>query len=382
MTDNDAFRNPYQAPRIPERPRHEPPVAGPGGVTIWPGGGGPAPVGPGGSGAAPGGSGSAGAPPGGPGSAGVGDAGSRGVIPSFGGSHRRARKPVALIAAVAILAAGVGGGTALFVDHLAAGTGDGRSNSVAGTFTSNSVPADGTVASVASAVGPSVVEITATSPNGRSTGSGVITTADGEILTNNHVISGASSIKIRFSDGKTATAEVVGTDPDLDMALVKARNVSGLKPAALGDSDQVKVGDEVVAIGSPEGLSGTVTSGIISALDREVTVQKEDGDGRRPGSGDQWPFEFGGGRYNGDVGESTTTYKALQTDASLNPGNSGGALVNMRGQIIGINSAMYAPASATGGQSGSAGSIGLGFAIPVNDVKKILDDLRDGGSGG
>ncbi|MFG2194689.1 S1C family serine protease [Streptomyces sp. NPDC048639] len=372
MTDNDAFRNPYQGPRIPQRPSHEPPVAGPGGVTIWPGGGS---AGPGGGLGVPGG--------GGTGDGGHGPGGGRDAGPVPGGSHPRARKPVALIAAVAILAAGVGGGSALFVDRLAGGSGDSGSSSVAGTVASSSVSTDGTVSSVASAVSPSVVEITATSQNGRSTGSGVITTADGEILTNNHVISGADSIKITFSDGRTATAEVVGTDPDLDMALVKARDVSGLKPAALGDSDQVKVGDEVVAIGSPEGLSGTVTSGIISALDRKVTVQKEgDEGGRQPGGNDRWPFEFGGGRYNGDVGESTTTYKALQTDASLNPGNSGGALVNMRGQIVGINSAMYAPASATGAQSGSAGSIGLGFAIPVNDVKKILDDLRDGGSGG
>ncbi|MEU6084556.1 trypsin-like peptidase domain-containing protein [Streptomyces sp. NPDC047108] len=374
MTDNEALRNPYQGPRIPDRPTYEPPVAGPGGVTIWPGGGG---------GAAPGGPGGGGAAGVGPGDTfGAGDYGSGG---RGGGAHRRARKPVALIAAVAILAAGVGGGTALFVDRLASGSGSGGSSAVAGTVTSNSVSTDGTTASVASAVSPSVVEIIATSPSGRSTGSGVITTEDGEILTNNHVVSGASSVKIRFNDGKTATAEIVGTDPDLDMALVKARDVSGLKPAVLGDSDQVKVGDEVVAIGSPEGLSGTVTSGIISALDRKVTVQKEDGgggDGGRPGGGDRWPFEFGGGQYNGDVGESTTTYKALQTDASLNPGNSGGALVDMQGRIIGINSAMYAPASAAGAQSGSAGSIGLGFAIPVNDVKKILDDLRDGGSGG
>jgi putative serine protease PepD len=122
-----------------------------------------------------------------------------------------------------------------------------------------------------------------------------------------------------------------------------------------------------------------VTSGIISALGRDVTVQKEGGEEQAPpGGGERWPFEFGGGQYNGDVGSSTTTYKALQTDASLNPGNSGGALVNMKGEIIGINSAMYAPGSSSGPASSGAGSIGLGFAIPVNAVKQILDDLRDG----
>ncbi|WP_157859189.1 S1C family serine protease, partial [Streptomyces pathocidini] len=257
-----------------------------------------------------------------------------------------------------------------------------RSGSVPGGVPGTNASAvsrdDGTVSGVASAVGPSVVEITATSQTGQSTGSGVITTSDGEILTNNHVISGASQIKVTFSDGKTATAQVVGTNPDLDIALLKADGVRGLKAATLGDSDSVRVGDEVVAIGSPEGLSGTVTSGIISALHRDVTVKKDDGRQQAPGQGGQrWPFEFGGGQYNGEVGGSTTTYKALQTDASLNPGNSGGALVNMRGEIIGINSAMYAPSSAAA-QSGGAGSVGLGFAIPINEVKKILDDLREG----
>ncbi|MGP4004542.1 S1C family serine protease [Streptomyces sp. 8N706] len=294
------------------------------------------------------------------------------------GRRRRARRPVALLAAVAIAAAAVGGGTAAVIDHVTGGT-SGGGGSVTGTPTS--VRTDGTVAGVASAVGPSVVEITATSPAGSSTGSGVIVASDGEILTNNHVVSGASSVKVTFSDGKTATAEVVGARSDLDMALLKADGASGLEAAALGDSSTVKVGDAVVAIGSPEGLTGTVTSGIVSALDRKVTVGKEDGQQQPPGGGDRWPFAFGGGQYNGDVGSSTTTYKALQTDASLNPGNSGGALVNMEGEVIGINSAMYAPTSGAGAESGGAGSIGLGFAIPIDDVKKILDDLRKGSGG-
>jgi putative serine protease PepD len=149
----------------------------------------------------------------------------------------------------------------------------------------------------------------------------------------------------------------------------------------------VGVGDNVVAIGSPEGLSGTVTSGIVSAKDRDVKVQKEDGDsdGQSQGGGSggsgNWPFEFGGGEYNGGVDGETTTYKAIQTDASLNPGNSGGALVNMSGQVIGINSAMLPAGSESGsGQQAqsSSGSVGLGFAIPVNDLKKDLDKLRDG----
>ncbi|NUL34413.1 trypsin-like peptidase domain-containing protein, partial [Streptomyces lunaelactis] len=218
----------------------------------------------------------------------------------------------------------------------------------------------------------------AASNAGQSTGSGVIITGDGEIITNNHVISGADSVKVRLSDGKTYTAKVVGTDPDKDLALIKLEGASGLKAAALGDSTKVRVGDEVVAIGSPEGLTGTVTSGIVSALNRDVTVAKEQDPSRQQQGGGGWPFEFGGQQFNGDTGSSKTTYKALQTDASLNPGNSGGALINMNGEIIGINSAMYSPSSATGS---TAGSVGLGFAIPIDTVKADLDDLRSGGNG-
>ncbi|MFD5320603.1 S1C family serine protease [Streptomyces sp. NPDC127098] len=281
--------------------------------------------------------------------------------------RRRARRPVALFAAVAIVAAAAGGGTAALLDSVtdAPATATASSGTSASTV---SVGSTGTVSSVAAAVSPSVVEIS----TGSATGSGVILTSDGEILTNNHVVSGAGTVRVTFSDGSTATATVSDTDPDTDLALIKAEDVSGLTAATLGDSDSVAVGDQVVAIGSPEGLTGTVTSGIVSALHREVTVAREDGGG----SQGQWPFEFGGGQYNGDLGSgSTTTYEAIQTDASLNPGNSGGALVNMRGEIIGVNSAMYS----TGQDSGSAG---LGFAIPVNTVKEFLAGAGSGAVSG
>ncbi|EDY44869.2 trypsin domain-containing protein [Streptomyces sp. SPB074] len=262
---------------------------------------------------------------------------------------------------------------------------------MSGTTVSDS--SKGTVAGVASAVSPAVVEISATSNAGQSTGAGVVITSNGEIVTNNHVVSGAQQIKVALKNGKTYTAEVVGTDSSKDLALIKLKNASGLKAATLGNSDNLQVGDNVVAIGSPEGLSGTVTSGIVSALDRDVTVAKESGgsqgqqqgqsgqggQGQGFGGGDSWPFQFGGEQFNGDTGDSTTTYKAIQTDASLNPGNSGGALIDMNGAIIGINSAMYSAASG-GGQSSSsdAGSVGLGFAIPVNTVKADLAKLRSG----
>ncbi|MFE7812034.1 S1C family serine protease [Streptomyces sp. NPDC057433] len=290
--------------------------------------------------------------------------------------RKRNRGPVALLAAVAIVAAAVGGGTAYGVQELVGG-GTVASSSPAGTSV---VPAGqkGTVSGVAEAVSPSIVEINAESNAGSSTGSGVIITDDGEIITNNHVISGASSVEVRTSDGRTYTADVVGTESSKDLALIKLRDASGLTAATLGDSDGVQVGDEVVAIGSPEGLTGTVTSGIVSALDRDVTVSTDESQGQQQQQGQRggWPFEFGGQEFNGDTGGSTTTYKAIQTDASLNPGNSGGALIDMNGNIIGINSAMYS--SSGSDSSADAGSVGLGFAIPVNTVKADLADLRSG----
>lgn len=287
---------------------------------------------------------------------------------------KRKRGPVALLAAVAIVAAAIGGGTAYGIQEL---TGN---DTVASSSTStNVVPSaqKGTVAGVAKAVSPSIVEISAASNAGSATGSGVVITSGGEVVTNNHVVAGASQIKVTTSDGKSYSAKVVGTDSKKDLALIKLENASGLKAATLGDSSGLQVGDQVVAIGSPEGLSGTVTSGIISALDRDVTVPTDEDQGQQPQQGDGWPFEFGGRQFNGDTGSDTTTYKALQTDASLNPGNSGGALIDMNGNIIGINSAMYSPAG-TASSSSDAGSVGLGFAIPVDTVKADLAKLRAG----
>ncbi|MGW6564243.1 S1C family serine protease [Streptomyces sp. NPDC054975] len=344
MTDFQQQPQPYYPPRPPYDPTQ--PVTTDPGTTIWPSGAHvpPTPVTP---------------PP------------AAAPLP-----RRRAKRGVGLLAAVAIAAAAVGGGTATLVQQL---TADATPTATGVSGTNVSASSKGTVAGVAEAVSPSIVEISATSASGKSTGSGVIITGDGEIVTNNHVISGASSIGVQLSNGRTYQAKVVGTDPDKDLALIKLEGASGLKAATLGNSDNVKVGDEVVAIGSPEGLTGTVTSGIVSALDRDVTVAKDDGQDQQPRYDPRqgWPFEFGGQEFNGDTGSSKTTYKALQTDASLNPGNSGGALINMNGEIIGINSAMYAPSSSNGS---SAGSVGLGFAIPVNTLKADLDSLRDGGS--
>ncbi|MFD4242013.1 S1C family serine protease [Streptomyces sp. NPDC058525] len=289
-------------------------------------------------------------------------------------ARHRAKKPVALIAAVALAAAVVGGGTAAAVQQLMGGSGGTGGGGVNGTNVSQSYT--GTVSGVAEQNSPSVVRIDTRTGSGQGTGSGIVITADGEIVTNNHVISGASEIQVTMSDGKKYTAKVVGTDPEKDLALIKLQGASGLKPAKLGDSDSLKVGDQVVAIGSPDRLTGTVTSGIVSALEREVNVAKPEQQSPQR-QGDGWPFSYGGQQFNGKTGSDTASYKAIQTDASLNPGNSGGALFNMNGEIVGMPSAIYSPNS-----GGDAGSVGLGFAIPVNTIKADLDSLRKGGPGG
>ncbi|MGA4994447.1 S1C family serine protease [Nonomuraea bangladeshensis] len=205
-----------------------------------------------------------------------------------------------------------------------------------------------TVAEVAAKVQPSVVMIQGQSAEG----SGVVLSEDGLILTNNHVVDGqGTALTVKFNDGRTAKAKVVGTDPATDLAVIRAEGVSGLAKATLGDSDQLKVGDDVLALGSPLGLDGTVTAGIVSALDRTVTA----GDG---GGGQQFPW----GQQQQES-KMTTLGGMIQTDAAINPGNSGGALVNAAGELIGINSAV------------SSQGVNLGFAIPVNTAKKVSEQL-------
>jgi putative serine protease PepD len=203
------------------------------------------------------------------------------------------------------------------------------------------------VATIAAKVSPSIVSVVVQSAAAGDEGSGVVLSADGLILTNNHVVAGAgtgATITVKFSDGRAATATVVGTDPTADVAVLKAQGVSGLTAATLGSSSRLRVGDEVIAIGNPLGLEGTVTTGIVSALDRTITV-------------------------SGDGGATETLKDAIQTDAAIKPGNSGGALLNAAGQVIGITTA----GASLGGQS--SGNIGLGFAIPMDHVKQVLNTL-------
>jgi S1-C subfamily serine protease len=214
----------------------------------------------------------------------------------------------------------------------------------------------GSVADIAGRVSPTVVSIEVTLTNAGATGSGVVVDADGGyIVTNNHVVSGAAdaedaSIRAVFSDGSGSAAEIVGRDPASDLAVLKV-DKPGLAEATLGESDDLVVGDPVVAIGSPLGLAGTVTSGIVSALDRPV-------------------------RLSGEGSDTNAVISAVQTDAPINPGNSGGALVDGTGAVIGINTAI----ASVGGSSTTGGSIGLGFAIPIDTVRDIAEQLISTGT--
>ncbi|MEP6815562.1 MAG: trypsin-like peptidase domain-containing protein [Marmoricola sp.] len=235
----------------------------------------------------------------------------------------------------------------------------------------NNSQTSGTIETVAAKVLPSVVQINVAGANESGSGSGIVLTKDGTILTNNHVVAVAGSggsIRVNFNDGTSARAKVVGTDPVTDIAVIKADGVAGLTPAEIGTSSDLKVGEGVVAIGSPFGLGATVTSGIVSALDRAVSVQSSQG-----GQGSQGSNPFGQQQPQGSADQSTT-YPAIQTDAAINPGNSGGPLVNMLGQVIGINSSIRTASSSS--STGQGGSIGLGFAIPMDEVLPIVNQLR------
>ena len=218
--------------------------------------------------------------------------------------------------------------------------------------TPDSPAPSGSVEQVAAKVLPSVVKIDVSGSQGSGSGSGIILSSDGTILTNNHVVALAGnggSLTVSFNDGSTAKADVLGTDPLTDTAVIKAQDVSGLTPASIGKSGDLKVGESVVAIGSPFGLDSTVTSGIVSALNRPVDV-------------------------GSDSQGNSTTYPAIQTDAAINPGNSGGALVDLNGNVVGINSSIRTATST----QGEAGSIGLGFAIPMDEVTPIVDQMVKG----
>ncbi|MCT9140489.1 S1C family serine protease [Streptomyces violarus] len=215
------------------------------------------------------------------------------------------------------------------------------------------------VAGIAGRALPSVVTLHVSGAGEQGTGTGFVLDDRGHILTNNHVVRPAGSageITVTFNSGETAQAELVGRDSGYDLAVVKVKGVRGLTPLPLGNSDNAQVGDPVVAIGAPFDLAGTVTSGIISAKQRPITAGGEKGDG------------------------SDVSYvDALQTDAPINPGNSGGPLLDSRARVIGINSAIRSAGSGSEPEGGQSGSIGLGFAIPINQGKRVAEELINTG---
>ncbi|WP_442943016.1 S1C family serine protease [Nocardia sp. NBC_01503] len=281
-------------------------------------------------------------------------------FPGEPGAPKRSGKTGLVAGAVvlALLSGGIGGA----VGALATRDGNG------GTSITNALDAPkpnvntvanapaGSVQAVAQKVLPSVVMIRVAGQKAEGEGSGVVLSTDGLILTNNHVVSGAgpnATMEVAFSDGTTAAAQLVGADPVSDLAVVKVPNKQGLKPIELGSSSGLQVGESVVAVGSPLGLAGTVTTGIVSSLNRPVST-------------------------SGEPGSQGTVIDAIQTDAAINPGNSGGALVDMNGKLIGINTAIatLGVSETAGGQSGS---IGLGFAIPVDQARRVADELIKNG---
>lgn len=282
----------------------------------------------------------------------------------------RAGALVAGAAAIALVSGGFGGAVAstLHTDHQPVGS---SAAPLPGGVTSSQPAAanlpEGSIERVAAKVVPSVVMLETDLGRQSEEGSGIILSADGMILTNNHVVAAAAGkpdakpdgkpdpgrpagpkTTVTFADGRTAPFTVVGADPASDIAVVRVQGVSGLTPISIGRSADLRVGQQVVAIGSPLGLESTVTSGIVSSLNRPVST-------------------------SGEAGNQNTVLDAIQTDAAINPGNSGGALVNMNGDLVGINSAI----ATMGGESADSqtGSIGLGFAIPVDQAKRIADEL-------
>ncbi|OKK18187.1 protease [Streptomyces sp. CB00455] len=260
---------------------------------------------------------------------------------------------IAGVLVAALLAGGIGGGVGYWAADRSS-DGAGSTTISAGTAPKELKREPGSIAGLAAGALPSVVTIEASAGDGEGgTGTGFVYDQQGHILTNNHVVASAANggkLTATFFDGKKYEAEVVGRAQGYDVAVLKLKNPpTGLKPLALGDSEKVAVGDPTIAIGAPFGLSNTVTTGIISAKNRPVA--------------------------SGDASGGKNSYmSALQTDASINPGNSGGPLLDGRGAVIGINSAIQSAGNGGFG-GGQAGSIGLGFAIPINQAKNVAESL-------
>ena len=278
------------------------------------------------------------------------------AVESKGARRKRAKRMLVLGAVfIGLFSGGVGGAIGAYLERN--GGIDDVELPQAGTEAKRRAP--DSVAGIAASALPSVVTLHVRGSGAQGTGTGFVLDERGHILTNHHVVEPAGSsgeISVTFSGGETAKGRLVGGDTGYDLAVVKVTGVSGLKPLPLGNSDNVQVGDPVVAIGAPFDLEITVTSGIISAKERPLTAGGESGDG------------------------SDVSYvDALQTDAPINPGNSGGPLVDAQARVIGINSAIRSADSGSDLEGGKSGSIGLGFAIPINQGRRVAEELINTG---
>lgn len=329
------------------------------------------------------------------------------VPPAFGGPQPAASAPASNpqkprraglgIAAAVVAAALIGGASGAGITALMTGDGDGtvlESTTSGERIVINDTESVNQISAVAAAASPSVVTIAVSGGQGEGTGSGVILSEDGYVITNTHVVTldgatGDPSIQVKTDDGRLYAAELVGTDPLSDLAVIKLVDASGLTPIEFADSDELNVGDTAIAIGAPLGLSGTVTNGIVSALNRSIDVQSAaapetpddgtEGEGEgEPGESpfDFWNFDVPGQEGGQSQGAGLISIPVIQTDAAINPGNSGGALLDSEGRLIGVNVAILS----AGGASGEAGNIGVGFAVPSNLAERVANEIIENGA--
>lgn len=310
------------------------------------------------------------------------------------GQRRRGTAVAGLLIAAALVGgvAGVGGSylgnTVWSGSPAASSSSDGPS-----AITVNNPGSVNEATAVATQVMPSTVTITVSSSQESGNGTGVVLSDDGYVLTNTHVVTlgGAVSdgtIKVTASDGTIYDAEVVGTDPVYDLAVIKLKDASGLTPIEFADSDKLNVGDTTVAVGAPLGLPNTVTTGIVSALDRSIQIQSSAApDSEEPQTPDDqgqdgtpWFFDLPGQdqEQQQSAQDDSISLSVIQTDAAINPGNSGGPLVNSEGKLIGINVAI-ATAGGSSSSESESGSVGIGFSIPSNIAQRVADEIIDNG---
>jgi putative serine protease PepD len=326
------------------------------------------------------------------------------VPPAFGGpatpgapsapAQPKQRRVGLGVAAAIVAAALIGGASGAGVTALVVGGEDGTATRIpagAERIVVNDTESVNQVTAVAASASPSVVTIEVSGAPGQGTGSGVILSEDGYVITNTHVVTldgatGEPTIQVKTDDGRLFAAELVGTDPLSDLAVIKLLEASDLTPIEFADSDELNVGDTAIAIGAPLGLSGTVTDGIVSALNRSIDVESsaapttpDDGQDQGDGS-EESPFDFW--NFDGQEGSQSTqgggliSIPVIQTDAAINPGNSGGALLDSEGKLIGVNVAILS----AGGSSGEVGNIGVGFAVPSNLAERVSQEIIENGS--